>query len=81
MTGRAYVTGFGTSVRLGDRPLCSTGNSASLDRTIDGVAQWDRRIWAAERIALCWNACRHLTDEQLREASSSPAPFAAGGAA
>ena len=67
MIERAAVAENGTSVRLGDKPLCSTGNSAALERTDEkGITQWDRRLWAAERIALCWNACRHLSDDELR---------------
>lgn len=52
-------------VRIAGKPLCTTTNSRSLDADVDGRASFVVRDWAAERIALCWNACRHLSDEQL----------------
>lgn len=59
---------YGTSVRLeGDKnvPLCSTANSKGLDPGSGAYGIYDNREWAARRIALCWNACRHLSNEDL----------------
>lgn len=56
----------GSSVRIGDKPLCSTANSASLDRSEDGVVKgYVQRDRAARRITMAWNLCRNLTDAQL----------------
>lgn len=54
-----------TSVRADGLPLCSTGNSASLDSGGEAHDRHKNRAWAAMRIALCWNACRHLSDAEL----------------
>ncbi|WP_343518076.1 hypothetical protein [Sphingomonas sp.] len=55
----------GMIVDVGGRPLCVTSNSRWLDPQVGGYKPADGRDDAARRIALCWNACRHLTDEQL----------------
>lgn len=54
----------GTSVSVGGRPLCSTANSRSLD-PVSFPQSFAVKEWVADRIALCWNACRHLSDDQL----------------
>lgn len=55
------------AVTVGGRPLCVTSNSRWLDPQINGRKQYDGRNDAAERIALCWNACRHLSDAELSD--------------
>lgn len=48
--------------------LCSTANSTSLDPLEGGFYKtWDVREAVAERIALCWTACRDLSNDELRE--------------
>lgn len=54
-------------VLVGGRSLCATSNSRWLDPQAGGYKPCDGRNDAARRIALCWNACRHLTDEQLAD--------------
>lgn len=70
----------GSSVRIGDKPLCSTANSASLDREDGVVKGYVQRDRAARRIAMAWNICRNLTDAQLEAlaADKIEIPFPGG---
>lgn len=52
-------------VSLAGRPLCTTTNSQHLDREQDAATRYKYRDLAAARIALCWNACRHLSNGDL----------------
>lgn len=56
-------------VTVAGRPLCVTTHSAHLDPDVGGRASFINRDAAAARIALCWNACRHLSDDELRKAN------------
>lgn len=55
----------GTAVSVAGRPLCVTSHSHWLDPQVNGYKVYEGRDDAARRIALCWNACIHLTDEEL----------------
>lgn len=59
------------SVLVAGRPLCSTANSTWLDPQTGGIKHFENRQRAAQRIALCWNVCRNLSDEQLADLLSN----------
>lgn len=58
-----------TNVRLarGGEAICTTIYSSKLDPDLSGKGYryYDNREAVAIRIALMWNACRHLSNDQL----------------
>jgi hypothetical protein len=77
---KAYLTGDDMVVAAeGKGSICGTGNSRWLDPlSPTGSKNYANRQWAAERVMLCWNACRHLSDEQLKARLAHAKEQAAG---